>query len=640
MSCSLGSVTQDFRPGTARVHVTELGESGKFNPAPVTKPCEDSDAAVDVYLSPEKLEWLCGTQDLSHVTSLEICVDTCENTLCNFGDYLPKLVELKMNNSVIMSVRDLGTTLSHLEVLHLSKCSLQDLDGISIFSTLKELYVDFNDVSDLSPLGMLDNLQVLDLEGNKVDDIVQVQYLGLCPRLQTLTLELNPLCLRPSPTAPQLADYSYRAAVRELIPQLCYLDSLRVEEEKGPSYTSTMGEEWAILRDSIRKSNSSQAAPEEEETEGAGAYSRPSSAKRPASRLSCVHPLFSASSRPLSGSRPMSASKLGVSSPPGSRPGSADSDLSAVDAETSDLTHGAGKILYCGNPVQAIRARREKLKTAPTQSVSTPRNLPIHIPEHTYDLEESDVGGRVDVFAELRAWREQHSRRLQAIQTEKQPQVLAIQYSDDEEKGYEDADDEEKEGHGGSSDEESGEKFGDSLVTLSSASSPDLFHRGALCTDVAQLPQPSPLFPSPPLSATAAACKQKPPGIRSRRLRLNQTTSQHLHHFSRVEVSSSDTNLSPEALQKSVRTDGPLFLCPAHKPRPPPTAFLDRGVTDLCADLVSSSGQPGNRHLKTSSKPKALVRPSITRPHTARAALQKHQQQHMQQPCRGSSHPD
>lgn len=30
-------------------------------------------------------ESLCGTRDLSHVTSLEICVDTQEHTLGNFG---------------------------------------------------------------------------------------------------------------------------------------------------------------------------------------------------------------------------------------------------------------------------------------------------------------------------------------------------------------------------------------------------------------------------------------------------------------------------------------------------------------------------------------------------------------------------
>lgn len=56
-------------------------------------------------------------------------------------------------------------------------------------------------------------------------------------------------------------------------------------------------------------------------------------------------------------------------------------------------------------------------------------------------------------------------RRLQAIATENQPQVLAIQYSDEEERGYDDAH-EEGEGSGRriskSSNEESGETFGDS----------------------------------------------------------------------------------------------------------------------------------------------------------------------------------
>ncbi len=34
---------------------------------------------------PFSQESLCGTGDLSHVTSLEVCVDTQENTLGNFG---------------------------------------------------------------------------------------------------------------------------------------------------------------------------------------------------------------------------------------------------------------------------------------------------------------------------------------------------------------------------------------------------------------------------------------------------------------------------------------------------------------------------------------------------------------------------
>lgn len=62
----------------------------------------------------------------------------------------------------------------------------------------------YNEVSDLSQLGMLDNLQLLDLEGNDVDDLVQVQYLELCGKLEALTLQGNPVCVRPHPSATQV----------------------------------------------------------------------------------------------------------------------------------------------------------------------------------------------------------------------------------------------------------------------------------------------------------------------------------------------------------------------------------------------------------------------------------------------------
>lgn len=53
MSCHHGSVPQDVRPGTARVLVTEL--SGHINPTPAMNPSEDSETAVELYLSREKL---------------------------------------------------------------------------------------------------------------------------------------------------------------------------------------------------------------------------------------------------------------------------------------------------------------------------------------------------------------------------------------------------------------------------------------------------------------------------------------------------------------------------------------------------------------------------------------------------------
>lgn len=51
-------------------------------------------------------------------------------------------------------------------------------------------------------------LQILDLEANKVTDLDGVAFLGMCPRLQALTLEGNDVAASPS----------YRASVLELIP--------------------------------------------------------------------------------------------------------------------------------------------------------------------------------------------------------------------------------------------------------------------------------------------------------------------------------------------------------------------------------------------------------------------------------------
>ncbi|KAM9503543.1 leucine-rich repeat-containing protein 56-like isoform 1-T1 [Salvelinus alpinus] len=73
-----------------------------MNPSPAAY--KDSDMLVELYFATEKLKALSGTEDLCWVTSLEMCVDTRESTLGNFGAYLPKLVQLKINNSMITSV--------------------------------------------------------------------------------------------------------------------------------------------------------------------------------------------------------------------------------------------------------------------------------------------------------------------------------------------------------------------------------------------------------------------------------------------------------------------------------------------------------------------------------------------------------
>ncbi|NWR70361.1 LRC56 protein, partial [Centropus unirufus] len=169
---------------------------------------------------------LTGVDDLQQVEALEMRVDTRENSLGSFGLHVPNLRELKLNNSLLVSVRDLGTTLSHLHILWMACCGLSDLDGISSCSSLKELYVAYNDISDLSQLTWLDHLEVLDLEGNNIEDINQMQYLRFCCKLSHLTVEGNPICLKPNAESAEEPDYNYRAEVKNLIPHLEYLDKI------------------------------------------------------------------------------------------------------------------------------------------------------------------------------------------------------------------------------------------------------------------------------------------------------------------------------------------------------------------------------------------------------------------------------
>ncbi|MED6248573.1 hypothetical protein ATANTOWER_002104 [Ataeniobius toweri] len=564
------------------------------------------------------MELLCGTHDLSCVNYLEVCVDTQENTLGDFGAYLPRLKQLKMNNSLITSLRDLGTTLSHLQVLWMTRCCLQDLNGISTLCSLKELYLAYNNVSDLSQVAMLENLRLLDLEGNCVDDLIQIQYLSLCPNLHTLSLGGNPVCARPNPTSLQVEEYNYRVAVRELVPQLRYLDDMKVEEDRLTCCSIT-GEDWDILRISIQGSNSSETA------------------EKMAGHL---HPYTlttgPSGARPISsaGTRSILATRHRVLSPPGSRAASSDSNLAAVEAETSTLTYGAGQILFCGNPVQAVRARREKLKTAPTRSSLTPHDLPIHVPEHTYDLEEPDPGERVNVFAELRAWREQYSKHLDIIEKERLPQILDI-HSGEEETNSE----EEEEGLGGmkhySSDEEQEEdQVCDSLDTGSPDSSfqslsPDLNQQEARSPNSARLSlSPDPMIsPSPPFHATAAPANMKLPGIRAHRLCLTQS---HSEQFSRKglapRTTAAKTDLISERLQHLSRT--------TYLPHPPSKSSPHEETVISSADMDMYSLPLKSKMSKVSK------RPIITRPHTAKAVLQKHHQHHLLPPFRGSPNLD
>jgi len=174
---------------------------------------EDIDGGISV----EFLRSYTGDDDLEATRSLELQVDAVsgnQRVEC-LGELLPNLSQLRLSQSNICTIRDLGTSLSNLKVLWLCRSSLQELDGIMALPILEELFVSFNDIRDLAPLCMHETLQVLDVEGNRIEDLGELEALQHMPKLRDLTLGSNPMC--------DLEAFS-RERVLELLPQLEVLD--------------------------------------------------------------------------------------------------------------------------------------------------------------------------------------------------------------------------------------------------------------------------------------------------------------------------------------------------------------------------------------------------------------------------------
>lgn len=166
-------------------------------------------------------------RDYSTLISIEACVDTRELSLSFLGNTFPGIRKMRLNNSIIPSVRDIGCTLVNLRYLSLARCNLTSLDGIcTISSSLEELYLAMNKLTDVCDLMGMEKLKILDLEDNLIPDLKETEVLTFCPKLRALTLAGNPGAL----TAPD-----YRARIAALLPDLVYLDEKRLRPRSAKS---------------------------------------------------------------------------------------------------------------------------------------------------------------------------------------------------------------------------------------------------------------------------------------------------------------------------------------------------------------------------------------------------------------------
>ncbi|MEZ2277592.1 MAG: leucine-rich repeat domain-containing protein [Microcoleus sp.] len=170
--------------------------------------------------SPNKTfaDWCHQKDDLSPETkhTVEVLLKIAGTTECDAANQkLSSLTELALNNNQISDIKPLAS-LTNLTQLFLGNNQISDLIPLQSLTNIQNLHLNNNQISDLKPLEFLTNLNWLDLNNNQISDLKPLQSLtnlywldlsnnqisDLKP-LQSLT-DLHWLYLAGNPIAPKI----------------------------------------------------------------------------------------------------------------------------------------------------------------------------------------------------------------------------------------------------------------------------------------------------------------------------------------------------------------------------------------------------------------------------------------------------
>ncbi|PNF35322.1 hypothetical protein B7P43_G04830 [Cryptotermes secundus] len=172
---------------------------------------------------PHLLRQVSGNADLESVRAIKLRIISRETSLQRLAVFVPNLRELNLEGSCLGSLRDLGYGLTSLNVLKVTKCGLDSLDGTFGLTSLRELHASNNMVADVGPCSSLPHIRIIDLGKNAVEDLSFLEFLNICSHLEELTLA----------ECPASSKSGYRATIRHLLPNLITLDGIPVTEDGG-----------------------------------------------------------------------------------------------------------------------------------------------------------------------------------------------------------------------------------------------------------------------------------------------------------------------------------------------------------------------------------------------------------------------
>lgn len=149
--------------------------------------------------------------DLQNMQKLTIRINGSYGLLNQFGQRLVNLKFLKLNDSFIQSIDDLGTNFRNLKILQINNCKLKDLSGIICFEQMEILEAKNNEISDLIELEMSTSIKKLNLENNLIENDENIYFLSSLDNLEYINLLGNPI-------------KNYENKLKELLPNLKEID--------------------------------------------------------------------------------------------------------------------------------------------------------------------------------------------------------------------------------------------------------------------------------------------------------------------------------------------------------------------------------------------------------------------------------
>ena len=137
--------------------------------------------------------------EIQNLRKLNIKINGSYGLLNQFGQRLVNLKFLKLNDSFIQSIDDLGSNFKNLKILQINNCKLKELSGIICFEQLEILEAKNNEISDLIELEIendqniyflssLEDLEYINLLGNPIKNY-EKKLKELLPNLKEIDVQ-------------------------------------------------------------------------------------------------------------------------------------------------------------------------------------------------------------------------------------------------------------------------------------------------------------------------------------------------------------------------------------------------------------------------------------------------------------------